>query len=123
MSRLASGPTEGSAIVESELGSASPYAGSGASTTTLASATDASLNANPLDLFGIPGTAASSFGSDISKIASALWGDVSKYVLTLAFIGAGLALVVVGIKGLAEDHVPQVPQAAKDAGMAAAVAA
>lgn len=102
-SGAANGPTEGSKIVAADLGLA-PAAGGAVSSTNPAAATLTSFNANPLDLFGIPSTAASTVGSDISKVASALWSDVAKYVLTLAFVGAGLTLVVVGIKGLGEDN-------------------
>jgi hypothetical protein len=114
-------PSEGSAIVGGNLGT-SP-AGGNPATLTSAQATDASLNLNPLDLFGIPATGASAVGSDLSKIASALWGDVSKFLLTMTFAAAGLALVVVGIKGLADEHEDDQPAPAGAGGMLPAMPA
>jgi hypothetical protein len=65
--------------------SASGPAGSGA-----ASATDASFNANPFDLFGIPQT----IGGDV---ASSIWSEIGPFVAKSLLVVAGLGLIGLGL--------------------------
>ncbi len=96
----AGGPTEGSQILQSNLGTAS--AGGGATTT---SATTTGLNANPFDLFGITSSAT---------------GGIESFIVDSLLVLAGLGIIVLGVYRLAAPHVEN---AVKDLGPAAAAVA
>jgi hypothetical protein len=81
----ASGPTEGSKILEDNLGTASPGGGG-------APATLSSLNANPFDLFGITSTATS---------------GVESFIVDTVLVVAGLAIIVFGVTRLASGKLEQ----------------
>ena len=91
----ADGPTEGSNILATNLGTASPSGGATASTT---SATTTSLNANPFDLFGIPSTAA---------------GSVETWATEALLVAAGLGIIVLGVYKLASPALGQAKSAIK----------
>lgn len=105
----ASGPTEGSEILQNLLGGGS--AGGGQSSpgigTAPASNSSSGLNANPLDLFGIPQT----IGGDA---ASAVWSDVGPFLVKAILVIAGLGIVMLaaykaaspGAKRAAQDAAP-----------------
>jgi hypothetical protein len=55
-----------------------------------ATATDASLNANPFDLFGIPQTIT-------GDVASSIWSEVGPFIAKTLLVVAGLGLIGLGL--------------------------
>jgi hypothetical protein len=64
--------------------------GSGPAGSPSASATDASFNANPFDLFGIPQT----IGGDV---ASSIWSEVGPFIAKTLLVIGGLGLIGLGL--------------------------
>jgi hypothetical protein len=98
-------------------GTASGSGPQGTATATLtgANAQQATLNANPFDLFGIPQTF-------LGGAASAIWADVGPFLAKSFLVIGGLTLVVLGLYKAA-DIGPKVKQSAQEAAPLAAAAA
>lgn len=80
-----------------------------------ATATEASFNANPFDLFGIPQTVG-------GAAASGLWSAVGPFIVKAMLVTAGLGLVILGV-AKTTDAGEKIKSAANDAGPLAAAAA
>lgn len=70
--------------------SGSGPAGSGAATSSGATATEAALNANPFDLFGIPQTIT-------GDVASSIWSEVGPFIAKTLLVIGGLGLIGLGL--------------------------
>lgn len=73
----------------------------GSTPTTVDAAQLASLNLNPTDLFGIPGTIA-------GDAAGALWGEIGPFIAKAILVIAGLGIMVLGLNKLADSQIPKV---------------
>ncbi|MGA2835498.1 MAG: hypothetical protein ABSF84_02765 [Acidimicrobiales bacterium] len=104
----ASGPTEGSEILDANLGGTSTTAAPSSSTSGTGTAQTDSLNWNPLDLFGIPGSVG-------DAVTAAVLPFLAKAMLVLAGVGI---LIVAAYKAAS----PSVKNAVDEAGPAAALA-
>jgi hypothetical protein len=102
----ASGPTEGSQILQGLLGG--QPAGGGPVSATNTSATTAGLNANPLDLFGIPGTVA-------GGAASATWGAVGPFLVKAILVVTGLSIIALAAYKAASPAIKKTAQIAESA--------
>lgn len=111
------GGSPGAQLMSSELsagelaGATSPVAATG--TAQGAAATTAGLNWDPLDLFGIPSTAA-------QGAASATWGAIGPFLVKAILVVAGLAVIVLAAYKAAS---PAIKRGADTAGQLAPLAA
>ena len=115
-------PTSGSPVGQAIAKSAASWAankgagvqGTGAvgGASTGAGATDASLNANPFDLFGIPQTIG-------GAAASGIWSEVGPFIVKGMLVVAGLGVIVLGLSKLT-DAPEKIKQAAPELAAAAA---
>lgn len=117
----ASGPTEGSKIMQEYLGGTGATSGipNASTSATLTGATTTALNANPFDLFGIPQTVANS-------TAGAVWNEVGPFAVKAILVMAGLGVMVLGTWKLAnpgESVGKAVSNAGKSAGDVAKIGA
>jgi hypothetical protein len=83
-------------------------------------ATEASLNLNPLDGFGIPSTVAGAAGDAVSSAAASLFKPFIDFAIEAGMITGGLFLIVLGLVIIARKPIAK---AAKAGVVVAAVAA
>ncbi len=108
---------EGGASTESGPAGAAGTAGTGTAGTGTAGATEASLNWNPFDLFGIPQTVTGS-------ASAAIWSEVGPFLTKAILVVAGATLIILGVyKAAAPTIKPAIKDVAETGAAGAAVAA